>query len=203
MGFFDSFSSSKTLKDWDKFMDNSQNFNRTPSSNSSLIHKYPYNLVTNSGHAVSTIMQLFINVIKQKSGLNYIYGGYVLVTPSILKEDEWNHPLYNSAKGISTLGLARDTDVFKNEMEKEVKKNIHNCIAYIAVPIDDMDHSTENPAWTDWDIQERFVDPTLMVKTAPSGAITLPNIGKMRTLRYVFDLDGADEFMNRVSRGEL
>ena len=91
----------------------------------------------------------------------------------------------------------------KKEMKNEVKNDVHNCIAYIAIPIDDMDFSTENSAWTDWDIQEKFVDPTLMVATVPSGAITLPNIGKMRTLRYVFDLDGADEFMSRVTRGEI
>ena len=86
MGFFDLFSSkSKVLKDWDKFMeDNSQNFNTAPDSISSLIHKYPYNLTTKSGLMVVSIMQLFINAIKDRSGLNNIYGGYVLVTPSIL-----------------------------------------------------------------------------------------------------------------------
>lgn len=203
MGFFDSFSSSKTLKDWDKFIDDSQNFNRTPSSNSSLIHKYPYNLVTKSGHAVSMIMQLFINVIKQKSGLNNIYGGYILVTPSIVNHQDWNSAWGGSAKGISILGFHKDFEIAKKEMESDVKNDVHNCIAYIAIPIDDMDFSTENSAWTDWYIQEKFVDPTLMVATVPTGAITLPNIGKMRTLRYLFDLDSADEFMNRVTRGEL
>jgi hypothetical protein len=201
MGFFDSFSK-KTLKYWDDFMDSSKNYNRSPSSNNSLIHKYPYNLTTKSGHTVSNIMQLFISVIKQRSGLKNIYGGYILVTPSILKDPEWNIPYY-SAKGISTMGFERNSDVFTEKIEKEIKNNVYNCIAYIAIPIDDMDFSTENSAWTDWDIQERFVDPTLMVRTVPSGAITLPNIGKMRTLRYVFDLDGADKFMGRVTRGEI
>jgi len=195
MGLFNSSRKLKkkySLEYWDQYMDTfysddngklTKNHNFEASFSDSLIHQFPYNLENNKGQKTRHIMQSMIAVLRKKTGLRHIYGGYVLVTPKIIESEDWNQLLSLAPLGLLVFG--QDTEFF----EKEVQKGNKHCLAYYTVPIDDNDFLIERPSWEGRDFMD-IVGEFHGVKTWYSGSVINVGLeGKLRPVRFSFDLE--------------
>ncbi len=146
------------------------------SLNSPLIDRYPLDLISSYGNTQQKIMTNLINYFKRTSGLQNIYGGYVL-----LKE-----PIHSFLTIGMTSLVGMNIDSITNNLKSE--KNIALC--YIAIPIDDADYLIENSSILDWEFQEKIVDSYLGCSTIPIGSLKIKNIpGRLRTLKWTWDID--------------
>ena len=152
------------------------------SQNNPLIDQCPEDLTNNSGIFIKDVMLKIIQMLKMQSGLNEIYGGYVLIEPPIES--------FKIIGSTSLIGMNID------RIKKDIDAGKQLILGYIAVPIDDCDNLIENSSLWDWDFQERYLDPLLGYSTSPGGAIGLSAIGRkgesgdrLRTLKFDLDIN--------------
>ena len=127
-------------------------------------------------HDMDINMNYIINDVKNRSGFNDVKGGYWKVDNEMVQD-----PL-----GFKLSGF--DMEMIKKSLSMP-NKILYLC--FIAVPINEqsiMNSLVENPNLSDWDFEERYVNPAVGTTTMCVGAIFRNNV-KYRTIKFLSELN--------------
>ncbi|MDB9722884.1 hypothetical protein OAA83_03025 [Candidatus Marinimicrobia bacterium] len=105
----------------ERYLISTYSFNKNPNDINPLLDQYPFDLTDNKGIFVKDILFRIVHDLRQRSGLNDIFGGYVLLEEPI--------DSFTEIGGTSTVGM--DIENIKNSIDSGKKNDFRiYCYSY-------------------------------------------------------------------------